>query len=253
MATKKKKKNGLPKKYAKMGFVKGWPAYNKAKKAAAAKRKKSLKKKAAPKKKATKKKATKKKTTKKKTAKKKTTTKKVTPKKSKKAAPKKKTAKKKGKVKAMAKKTVQLLSPKVVNAMISGGSATTGLILGTGAVNYLPVIKDQKAWIKAVVQALLGIGGFVLVKGKYWKMGFVGTTIGSLYTAVAPYLPQQFKLAGRDFTNAELQELMTLGIIDESTDISNMVSEDEGFGVVDEESDMPMMGKGRYHTAIDVY
>lgn len=248
MAAKKKKKTGLPKKYAKMGFAKGWAAYKKAKRAAAAKRKKSVKKKATPKKTA-KKKTAKKKATKKKTTKKKATTKKVTKKKSNKSAPKKKPAKKKGKG-TMAKKSVSLLSPKMVNVIASSGSATTGLLVGTGAVNFLPYIKDQKAWIKALVQAITGLSGFALIKNKYWKMGFLGTTLGAAYTALAPYLPEQMKLAGRDFSQAEIQELMTLGIIDPATDIGGYAN---GLGVVDEESEMTTMGKGRYTSAIDVY
>ena len=273
---KKKKSNGLPKKYAKLGFAKGWKAYKAAKRAAAAKRKKGTKKKA---------------------VKKHNPAKKPTKKTAKKAAPKKKkngglaamwikkaggnlakawrmkkagtgatSTKKKRSSTTMAKKkkskktggsrrSVALLSPKVMNALVSGAAGGAGLVGGTAAINMLPVIKDQKTWLKALLQFLIGVAGLTFFKDKYMKMAFTGTTIGSIVTAAYPYLPENLKLAGRDFTREELAELATLGILDEDTDVSDVLEgEDNELGIIDEDTEVPSMGRGRYQTtAIDAY
>ena len=197
---------GLPKKYIKKYGVskKAWDEFRKAKKRAAAKRKKSVKK-------VSKKKSPKKKVSKKKTAPKKQAKKKVSRTPKKKSSPKKgvkKMAKNKKKAGSKSRKSrrVTLLGNRTMNALINGGVIGGAAVGSTWIINMIPMVKDQASWIKALVQAGIGIGGMTFSRQLMVKKLFSGFIAGGAISLILPYMPEGFQF-GRSFSNDELRQL----------------------------------------------
>jgi len=192
---------GLKKKYINMAkkaggtaktlFKRAWKLQKaKAKSPAALKRKKSKKKVA--------KKVTRK-VSKKRTVKK-TTTKRVTTmaKRKKSAAKAPKRRSKKG---LISQRTQNILT----NGLLVGGSA----VGTTWAVNMIPMVKDQASWLRALIQAALGVTGLTFSRDKNMKTIFVGSIVGSAISLILPLLPADAKIFGgaRRFSEDELLEL----------------------------------------------
>jgi len=179
-------KPGLPKKYAKLGFKKGWIEYKKAKKArlsgSPAKPKKPAAKKPAAKKPAAKKVIIKKQTS--------------------------------NKAKTMGK-SVKLLDKKTVDALISAGAVGVSAVGSTFLINKIPFIRDQKSWIKALTQAGIMIAGIPFAAHPVVKQFLSGFGTGAAISLIIPFLPEGFRFggstSGRRFNAQELAELQTIG------------------------------------------
>jgi len=179
------KKPGLPAKYAKMGFKRGWREYKKVHGTRTS---------------GTARKTTTARTT---TGRPATKTKVVyrrpaTPK----AAPRR----------TMGRPSVKMLSKKTMDAIKA--SSVTGLAaLGsTFAIQKLPYIKDQTSWIKAAVQGVMGLIMLPVFKQPVMKQIGGGFITGAAISLAIPYMPEGFRFGkGRGFTNAELAQLQTVG------------------------------------------
>lgn len=175
----------LPKKYRKMGLKKGWPAYKKAQKAAAAKRKRTLGKSAAPKKKSPTKKA-KKKTS---VAKPKRSSKRMT-------------------------SSKPLFSKKPLGLVVDLGLlalATTG---STALMNKTPYVQRLNVWFKLIGQGALGYYLFSQRKEHFAKIAGLGFMGGAILTGVLPRIPILNNLlsGGRSFSSQEVASLQnTMG------------------------------------------
>ena len=197
------KKNKLPKRYIKKYGIsaKAWREYRKGTLSGGAKKKK----------KAVKKKAVKK-------AVRKTTTKKRTLTKSVRGniMAKKRTYKKRKKSKSKrvgAPRAMRLISGKTVNAITDGVLVGGGAVGSTFALNMIPFVKEQNAWIKAAIQAGVGVLGMGMFKNAYVKKLMAGSVAGAAISMIIPLMPESFKFAGgREFTEDELLELQQMGI-----------------------------------------
>ena len=198
MATK-----GLPKKYAKLGFAKGWKAYKASKRKVKKKAKKTVKKVA--KKKVAKKPATKKRKV--------SRTRKVikTIKKGVKKMAKRR--RKKAVAKSRRRRRVNVLGNRTMNALVNGGIIGGTAVGSTWLVNMIPMVREQASWIKALVQAGIGVGGMTFSKQLMVKKAFSGFIAGAAISLVLPYMPEGFRFGGngRAFNPAELMELQTAG------------------------------------------
>jgi len=183
-------KKGLPKKYAKHGFKKGWKLYK------AAKRKRLSG------------------TTTKTVSKRKPSTSTGASKTMAKSKPKRKivyrtvkTTRKMGR-----RKAPKLISQATINTIIDGVAIGGSAIGSTFLMGLLPYVKDQNAWIKALIQGGSGVFMISLVKDKYLKKAGMGMVVGSAISAALPLLPESFKVFGRrKFSPAELHKLQTMG------------------------------------------
>ena len=191
-------KPGLPKKYAKLGFKKGWAAYKKAKRdrmkgSATAKRSSTSQKKTVAK------------------AKPKTKTKTVV----KTVIKYKKTPaqKSKPKGKKMGKTKVTLISKKTIDTLIGSGMVGGGTVLSTLLVNKLPIIKNQKPLFIALTQGGVMFATLPLSKYKLYKQFVSGSGVGAAISMLIPLMPEGFRLgsSGRTFSETELAELQTVG------------------------------------------
>lgn len=184
-----KKRVGLPKKYAKFGFKKGWILYKKAKRKVSGAIKKTFKKKT---------------------------------KKKKKSSTKKPVLKRSAKTMAKSKKTVtrrrksrkrwntSQATDIAINSGVIGGSA----IVATALVNKIPIVKDLPGWQKAGVQGISAIILLLMVPRRFvWtKKFFGGAAVGSALNLFLPNFAQDFKLFGksRPLSSAEMESL-TMG------------------------------------------
>jgi len=85
-----------------------------------------------------------------------------------------------------------------------GGSA----LLGSGLVNSTPMVKDQKAGVKAAILAGIGLALALFVKNSTAKMIGAGFVTGGIMQAGKLFLPSSLNLgAGRRLTTGELAEI----------------------------------------------
>jgi len=200
-------RKGLPKKYAAMGFKKGWKEY-----------KKSLRSRGSGSTTTTKKKTMGKSTPKTKT---KTIVKKVyvksKPKTTKGSGTMKKkraVSKKMGKPSRPRKRT--LMMNRSFNALVKGGIAGLAALAGLFIVNKTPWIKDQKAWVKSLVQAGLGLIPVIFVKQPLMKIAGTGLISGGAISMAMPFMPEGLSFAGagggRTLTRDELYQMQQMGV-----------------------------------------
>ena len=183
-------RKGLPKKYAKMGFKKGWAAFKRAKGAV----KRGARKVAA----------------------------KVTPRK-RRSAPKRNTSKtitrrpasraaaKTGGKKRMSTK-FSWRRNKIANAVINGGVVTASVIAPPVALETLPIVKNWKTWQKVATQAGTGLLMVLFVKNEWAKKIGVGMIGGAGVTSLLPVIRARgFKVFGPNrrgqLTPGEMAEL----------------------------------------------
>jgi len=187
------RKPGLPKKYAKFGFAKGWKLYK------AAKRKAGTARKAV------------KKVVRKITRKRKPTTgvKKM-------AVRKRVTVRRAAKAPARRRRRPSVLNNKWIRTAVDAGLIGGSAVGSTALVNMAPVIKDRKTWEKALFQAVVGIFGMTMAKNLLLKKAFSGAAVGAAITMILPYIPEGYRFStmgrGRTFTRNELNDLRTLGV-----------------------------------------
>lgn len=180
---------GLPKKYAKMGFAKGWKAYKAAKRKAKTAMDKTFRRK--------------KRTSRKRKSNTTTVTRRrATMPKAAKSATRRRTSRKRW--------TPASPTAIATDAVVVGG----GAMGSTMAVNMLPMIKDQKPWIKALAQIILSAGaaGLTPRKHKRVRQFFAGGAAGGAITLLIPYIKNPWALSGRSrpLSAEELQSL-TMG------------------------------------------
>ncbi len=221
-------RQGLPKKYAKMGFKKGWKEYK------ASKRKRTsgastVKKKAAPKKKRVAGSTVKKKVTKRTYTKPKTM----------KGTPMKKKAVSKKMGKAPKKRKRTLMMNRTFNAVIKGGIVGLSALAGLFIVNKTPWIRDQKAWMKSLFQGGLGVATILFVKNPLIKMAGTGFISGGAISLAMPFMPEGLSFAGagtgRTLTRDELKQMQHMGvpadIMGKPVDIQSVASMGKGSGM----------------------
>lgn len=104
---------------------------------------------------------------------------------------------------------IGLLSQTTINALTTGTLIAVPALGGIWIINQIPWVKDQKAWIKAAIQAGFGITGLTLLKGAMAKKLSSGVIAGGMMQLVFPYLPGLKFGAGRRLTPAELASLQT--------------------------------------------
>lgn len=183
-------KPGLPKKYAKMGFKKGWAAFKRAKASLSRKLKRS-----------------KPKTPKKKPSN--TSTRRAVAKRAPQTAPKK------GGTKKMAKTTFNWKRNKVILAAANGATVSAGVIIPPILLETTPVVKDWNQWGKVGIQ--FGAGGltWLLARNPWVKMFGVGFIGSGFITLALPWIRERgFKVFGPknmgrngQLTPAELAQL----------------------------------------------
>ncbi len=185
------RKPGLPKKYAKFGFKKGWTMFKAAKRKVGRKIKKAV---------------TRKKTkTKKSTKKRKTVTRRKT------TMARRRTARKAAPRRRTRKRWNTATAGKIaIDSGVIGGSA----IVSTLTINSLPVVKDWASWQKALTQGLTGIALLIMIpRRQIWLLKAAGgVAVGSALNFLLPFFPGAFKLTGksRALTRSELKAL-TMG------------------------------------------
>ena len=176
------KKPGLPKKYAKFGFKRGWQMWR----AAQRKRKTS--------------------------GSTSTTTKRTSTGATK--MPTSSTTKKPAKAMGAPRRrsrAIRFLSPTTITALTDGMTYASTAIGSTAAVHMAPVIKDQKNWMKILAQVATGVLLLNISRDRLMKKAAVGSFIGAGISTILPFLPEGMKIFGRrPFTSAELQKLQTL-------------------------------------------
>lgn len=219
-------RKGLPKKYAKHGFKKGWKLYK------AAQRKSKVSGRAAKPAKPRKRKAT-------------TSTGASTMPKKKKSTGRRvvyRTVKAPRKRSRVGRRMPRLLSPQTLNIVIDGTLMGGGAIGSTVAINKLPFVKDLNQYFKAAIQTALGMVLMTFFKDKYIKKASMGIVIGSAISLTLPLLPEGMKVWGRRrrFSPSELYKLQTLG---RPVSIGKPRSLGRPVSVSNAEIDNPMMGR----------
>lgn len=111
------------------------------------------------------------------------------------------------------RRRVTLMGNRTTNALINGAVIGGTAVGSTWAVNSVPLVKDQNAWMKALIQA--GFGVVVMMMGRQLMVKKVGTGFisGAAISMILPYLPEGMKVfgAGRRLTAQEIAELQTMG------------------------------------------
>lgn len=190
------KRPGLPKKYAKYGFAKGWKLYK------AAKRKRT----SGPART---------------TATRKTTAKATSGKSQNSTVTKPTTIViRRPSTMAAAKKTTQpkkrrmgrpLISQMDLNLMLDALMITAGTLTSLIAVNKFPWVKDQPSWMKALFQGGAGLTAMRTVKNRNMKRGAMGVLVGGGVSATMPFVPEGLRVFGRRrLSPVELNKLKTL-------------------------------------------
>lgn len=170
---------GLPKKYAKMGFAKGWAAFKRAKAATARKLKgRSNKRKST------------------------STTRKTSTSGVRKVAAKK--------APTTRRRRVTLMSNQTINLLVKGGTVAGSILGSTWAINYTPWIRDRKPWQKALAQAAGGLLLWMFSRRPLVRLAALGLVSSAGITAALPYINQ--KMFGRRFSPSELAQLQTMGV-----------------------------------------
>ncbi len=191
--------NGLPKKYAKLGFAKGWKAWKRAKAAAKSARKKVSK-------------IVKKKTTKKKTVKK---VNKKSTKRSGVAMANKKKAVKKYASKAVTKIKYRNKKVKPLDLLINALLASAGGIVSSLAINKLPMLKSLDPLAKSGIQ--IGTGLALLYFGpdkfKLVKLAGTGTVMAGTFGLVQKTTKQDVLAGEEELTQAEINALIGAGVL----------------------------------------
>jgi hypothetical protein len=179
---------GLPKKYAKFGFKKGWKLFKQAK--AATKRKFTIvKKKSKPPKKS-------------KVIVKKIITQKRRP----------SVARTKKAVRAVRRRATSFANSKTGTIVIDGLAISTSLITSTVIMNVTPKIKDMHPFVKGGIQFGAGLMTVLFVKNKLVKKAGIGIMSGSMVTTALPYVRRMLpavSLFGREskFSPTQLQKM----------------------------------------------
>lgn len=190
------KRKGLPSKYAKMGFKKGWAAFKRA--AAAAKRRRTL---GRPVKVAGRKKST---------IKRRRT--------SGTAAPIRKTISRVGRsVSTMTRRryttgkrfTMKKISKESIKYLIDAGIVGGGAVVSGFVIDKIPVIKDQSTIIKNGTTAAIGAGMILLTKNKMARKIGAGFIAGSIINTAKGFINPPLTMGAREFTATELAELQT--------------------------------------------
>jgi hypothetical protein len=186
-------RKGLPRKYAKMGFAKGWKAYKASRRKTRAKPKTKKRKRSNP------------------VAKrKKTTTKRkgvlVM------ATKRKRRKKSSNPGSSRKRRRVSLISPRVINILVDSGIIGGATLGATALVNMAPIIKDWPAWQKAIFQGVAGIFGISFARNMLLKKAFSGSIIAGMISLLIPFMPAGFKFAGaRPLTSQEMAALAQMG------------------------------------------
>ena len=171
-------RKGLPAKYAKMGFKKGWAAYKKAKRMRGSSHARSG-------------------------AAAKTVTRKTTPNRRPRTMA--------GPARPAKRRKLTLMSNRHINALVKGGMTGASTVGSTWAINFVPWVKDQKTWVKSLIQAAIGLAIFTFGRRKpLVQLVGVGFMSGAAVTQILPLINQ--KVFGRRFTPRELYELQTMGV-----------------------------------------
>ncbi len=126
---------------------------------------------------------------------------------------KKAVSKKMGQAPKRRKRT--LMMNRTFNALIKGSIVGLSALAGLFIVNKTPWIKDQKAWIKSLVQAGLGVVTIIFVKNPLVKIAGTGFISGGAISMAMPFMPEGLAFAGaggRPLTRAELQEMQSMGV-----------------------------------------
>lgn len=108
---------------------------------------------------------------------------------------------------------VRLLSQSTMNTVIDGALIGGGAVGSTALVNLTPIIRDQNPWIKAGSQAAAGIIAMSMVKDRYLKKASMGLIVGGAISVALGFIPEGTKVFGRrrQFSPGELHKLRTLG------------------------------------------
>ena len=102
------------------------------------------------------------------------------------------------------------------NALVKGGIAGLAALAGLFIVNKTPWIKDQKAWVKSLVQAGLGLIPVIFVKQPLMKIAGTGLISGGAISMAMPFMPEGLSFSGagggRTLTRDELQQMQQMGV-----------------------------------------
>lgn len=185
-------RKGLPSKYAKMGFKKGWAAFKKV--AAAAKRRRTLGKPVRV-------------SGKRKTVKR--------PKTSGSAAPIRRTAapvttgRRRGKYTTGKRFTMKKISKESIQYLIDAGIVGGGAVISGFVVDKIPGVKDANSMVKNGTTAAIGAGLIMLSKNKIVRKLGAGFIAGSVINTAKGFISPAVTMGAREFTAAELAELRT--------------------------------------------
>lgn len=184
-------RKGLPAKYAKLGFKKGWAAFKRA--AAAAKRRRTTGK---PVRIAGKRKAT--------TKRRRT---------SGSAAPIRRTVttgiRRKYSRRTGKRFTMRKLDKATIQYLIDAGIVGGGAVLSGFAIDKIPVVKDASALVKNGTSAAIGAGMILLSKNKMVRKLGAGFIAGSVINTAKGFISPAVTMGAREFSAAELAELRT--------------------------------------------
>lgn len=147
----------------------------------------------------------------------------------------------------------RLLSQTTLNTVIDGLLIGGSAIGSTMAMGALPVVKNQSAYIKSLSQAALGVVLMSMFKDRYIKKASMGMIVGSGISLVLPMLPEGMKVFGgrRRFSAAELHKMQTLGRPYGLPAMGRPVTLGRPVSVATAEAAAPMLGRssnraGRY-------
>jgi len=190
-------RKGLPKKYAKMGFKKGWAEYKKARRSAARKRTSGSPASRPAARAAARTSGT---------AKKKTTTKRT----GRPVAVKKTTRTAARTSKRTGRPTMKRLQKNTLDALLNGALVGGGALVSSVAVNQIPVVKTQAPWIKSLANVAIGLGLVTMVKNPMVKKVGSGFIAGAAIEQLKPLISGfGLTMGAREFNAAELAELQT--------------------------------------------
>lgn len=181
---------GLPKRFAKMGFKKGWKAFRATKTGTKRAVRKAIRS---------------------------VSSKKKRSKSVSKSVVLSSKPKRKRKVFTMAKKgsfrrRLRSVSSKgVVHIVKDAAIIGAGTLGGMVAINKTPWVNTRPSWEKALYLMAVGFAGIFLSKDQNVRRIASGVIGASVITAVTPMLPEAFRMSGRELTGAELAEIRGYG------------------------------------------
>lgn len=96
----------------------------------------------------------------------------------------------------------------IVDALIVAGGTISSLI----AVNKLPWVKDRPSWVKALMQGGAGLASMRTLRRREAKKFAQGILVGGGVSATLPFVPEGLRVFGRrNLSPAEMQKLKTVG------------------------------------------